>query len=165
MSLPRLILAPVDFSEPSEHAVEVAADYASRLGADLLLVHAVPAIPKLPSPSEIFREAEYEEALLQDARQRLETLAQGLAKKGVRAATEVGIANDVGMEILRIAEHHHVDLIVIATHGMTGWHKLVFGSVAEKVVKLASTPVLVLRTSPKADEETSSRAASSVVAR
>ena len=37
------------------------------------------------------------------------------------------------MEILRIAEHKHADLIVIATHGMTGWHKLAFGSVAEKV--------------------------------
>jgi nucleotide-binding universal stress UspA family protein len=165
MQRPKLILAPVDFSAPSGEAVEVAADYAARLGAELLLVHAVPAIPKLPSASEIFREAEYEEALRQDAQRRLETLAQGLAAKGVHVGTEIGIANDVGMEILRIAEHHHVDLIVIATHGMTGWHKLVFGSVAEKVVRLATCPVLVLRGSPKAGEETSSRAASSVMTR
>jgi nucleotide-binding universal stress UspA family protein len=165
MQRPKLILAPVDFSEPSEEAVEVAADYAARLGAELLLVHAVPAIPKLPSASEIFREAEYEEALRQDAQRRLETLAQGLAEKGVHVRTEVGIANDVGMEILRIGQHHHADLIVIATHGMTGWHKLVFGSVAEKVVRLATCPVLVLRASPKTEQETSSRAASSVVAR
>lgn len=37
------------------------------------------------------------------------------------------------------------DLIVIATHGMTGWHKLAFGSVTDKVVRLATCPVLVLR--------------------
>ena len=40
---------------------------------------------------------------------------------------------------------NNVDLIVIATHGMTGWHRLAFGSVAEKVVRMAGCPVLVLR--------------------
>jgi nucleotide-binding universal stress UspA family protein len=38
-----------------------------------------------------------------------------------------------------------VDLIVIATHGLTGWQHLVFGSVAEKVVRLATCPVLTIR--------------------
>jgi nucleotide-binding universal stress UspA family protein len=62
------------------------------------------------------------------------------------------------MELLRIAEHNNVDLIVIATHGMTGWHKLAFGSVAEKVVRLATCPVLVLRAQPEAESrETSKR--------
>jgi nucleotide-binding universal stress UspA family protein len=57
----------------------------------------------------------------------------------------VGTANDVPMEIIRVAEHRSPDLIVIATHGTTGWNRLVFGSVAEKVVHLASCPVLLLR--------------------
>ena len=55
------------------------------------------------------------------------------------------MANDVSMELLRIAEQNKVDLIVMATHGMTGWHKLAFGSVTEKLVRLATNPVLVLR--------------------
>jgi nucleotide-binding universal stress UspA family protein len=165
MELPKLILAPVDFSNHSHEALQMAGDFAARLGADLLLVHAVPAIPKLPSPGTIFREAEYEDELRKDAEGRLTALAQDFAKKGVRATTEVGIANDVGMEILRMAEHHHADLIVIATHGMTGWHKLAFGSVAEKVVKLASCPVLLLRAQLKAEPETPSKASPSVVAR
>ncbi|HEY6328990.1 MAG TPA: universal stress protein [Blastocatellia bacterium] len=54
------------------------------------------------------------------------------------------------MELLRIAEHNQVDLIVISTHGMTGWHQLAFGSVTDKVVRLATCPVLVLRAQPKA---------------
>jgi len=120
MGLPKLILAPVDFSEHSHASVQVAAEYASRLGAELLLVHAVPEIPKLPSPGTIFREAEYEAELRREAERSLQTLAQDLAKKSIRVRTEVGIANDVGMEVLRMAEHNHADLLVIATHGMTG---------------------------------------------
>jgi nucleotide-binding universal stress UspA family protein len=163
--LPKLILAPVDFSDHSHAAVEVAADYASRLGADLLLVHAVPAIPKLPTPGTIFHEAEYEDELRKQADTRLKALAQDLAKKGVRVRTEVGVANDVGMEILRIGEHNHADLIVMATHGMTGWHRLAFGSVAEKVVKMAACPVLVLRAQLQAEHAPPAKASPSVVTR
>jgi nucleotide-binding universal stress UspA family protein len=47
------------------------------------------------------------------------------------------------MEIVRDSEN--ADLIVIATHGMTGWRNIAFGSVAEKVVQTATCPVLVLR--------------------
>jgi nucleotide-binding universal stress UspA family protein len=165
MQLPKLILAPVDFSDYSHEAVRVAAQYASCLGAEVLLVHAVPAIPKLTSAAEFFHEAEYENALRKDAQQRLQVLAQDLAEKGIRARTEIGIANEVGMEILRIAEHNHADLIVIATHGMTGWHELVFGSVAEKVVKLATCPVLVLRVQPASEHEKPAQRAASLAAR
>ena len=54
-------------------------------------------------------------------------------------------------------------MIVIATHGMTGWHKLAYGSVTDKVVRLASCPVLVLRSQmagESQDTETSSAAVS-----
>jgi nucleotide-binding universal stress UspA family protein len=52
---------------------------------------------------------------------------------------------DAAGEIVLIAEKEHVDLIVIATHGWTGLRHLVFGSVAEKVVRLAPCPVLTIR--------------------
>ncbi len=68
------------------------------------------------------------------------------------------------MEILRIAEHDSADLIVISTHGMTGWHRLVFGSVTEKVVRLAPCPVLVLRANPKAGQEAPSKKDDAVAA-
>jgi len=143
---PQLVLCPVDFSEHSQEALKTAAEMAKAFGSELLLVHAVPAIPRLPSANKFFHEADYEAALHREAEQRLAELAQDLSQSGLQARTEVGIANDVGMEILRIAERDHADMIVIATHGMTGWHKLIFGSVAEKVVKMATCPVLVLRT-------------------
>ena len=89
-------------------------------------------------------------------------LVAALAQKNVKARTEMGTANDVGMELVRSAEHNHADMIIIATHGMTGWHKIAFGSVAEKVVKLASCPVLVLRANALADAGGEKKTASSV---
>ncbi len=55
-------------------------------------------------------------------------------------------------EILRIAAEEHVDLIVIASHGLTGWRRLVFGSVAEKVVRQAPCPVLTIAAPPEAEQ-------------
>jgi nucleotide-binding universal stress UspA family protein len=142
---PKLILSPVDFSDPSHEALDTAADLASYMKSELLLVHVVAMLPRLPSPAMIFNEAEFEQELHKDAEKRLNDLVNKLAAKGLKARFELGTANDVAMEIIRIGEHNKADLIVIATHGMTGWHRLAFGSVTEKVVRMAPLPVLVLR--------------------
>ena len=150
MMPPKLILSPVDFSDPSDNALKVAADLASRLGSQLCLVNVVPMLSRVPSVGTIFQAAEYEQALHNDAEQRLRQVALNLTQSGLVVKTIVAIANDVGMEILRIAERNNADLIVICTHGMTGWHKLAFGSVAEKVVRVSTCPVLLLKAQPKA---------------
>src|SRR5580704_17667964 len=105
---PKLILVPIDFSDPSRAALDVATNMAARLGADLLLVHVVPAIADLPSNVSIFKEGKYDESLNDKAEQQLSQLAAGLAKKNVKARTELGTANDVGMELIRIAEGENV---------------------------------------------------------
>jgi len=130
---------------------------ASHMKSELLLVHVVPMLPRLPSPAMIFNEAEFEQELHKDAEKRLNDFVNKLAAKGLKVRFEVGTANDVAMEIIRIGEHNKADLIVIATHGMTGWHRLAFGSVTEKVVRLAPLPVLVLRAD--AEGKTNSSAA------
>jgi nucleotide-binding universal stress UspA family protein len=56
----------------------------------------------------------------------------------------VVLAGNPSDEITRVAEEEGVDLIVIATHGHTGWRRFVFGSVAERVVRLAPCPVLTV---------------------
>jgi nucleotide-binding universal stress UspA family protein len=142
---PKLIVAPIDFSDPSRQAVDTAADMASRFEAILLLIHVVPALPRLPSSVSMFKEAEYERWLHEKAVKTLAELSEKYGQAGISVRTEVGTANDVGMEILRIAEKHKADLIVIATHGVSGWHKVLFGSVAEKVVRLSEGPVLLLK--------------------
>lgn len=164
MMPPKVIVSPIDFSNHSDDAVKVAADMASRLGAELCLVHIVPMIPRLPSTTSIFHEAEYEQELHKDAEQRLYQSAQDLGKSGLAVKYALGTANDTAMEILRIAEQNNGDLIVIATHGMTGWHRLAFGSIAEKVVRMAECPVLVLRAQADAASNESSKKHDSVAA-
>src|SRR3984885_9979749 len=142
---PKLILSPIDFSDPSHEALDTAADLSAYMKSGLVLVDVVAMLPRLPSPAMIFNEAEFEQELHKDAEKRLNDLVNKLAAKGLKARFELGTANDVAMEIIRIGEHNKADLIVIATHGMTGWHRLAFGSVTEKVVRLSTLPVLVLR--------------------
>jgi nucleotide-binding universal stress UspA family protein len=112
---PKLILAPTDFSEPSNNAVAVAADLALRFGSELCVAHVVPMLPTLPSMSAVIREGEYEQELHKQAEQRLADEVERLSTQGVSARSVVGTANETAGEILRIAEHNGVDLIVIAT--------------------------------------------------
>ena len=70
-------------------------------------------------------------------------------KVGTRSAVTTG---EAAPEILRIAHQEHVDLIVIASHGRTGWRRLVFGSVTEKVMRQATCPVLTIVAPPEAEK-------------
>ena len=162
MMPPKLILAPIDFSDASRAALDVAVDMASRFGAELLLVYVVPAIPDLPKDVSIFKEGEYDKSLENKDAQRLKELAATVANKNVKVRTELGTGDDVGMDLVRIAENDHVDMIIIATHGMTGWREFAFGTVAEKVVKQADCPVLVLRAKAGEDAGDKSKAASAL---
>jgi nucleotide-binding universal stress UspA family protein len=135
---------------------------ASRFGAELLLVYVVPAIPDLPKDVSIFKEGDYDKSLENKDAQQLKELAATVANKNVKVRTELGTGDDVGMELVRIAENDHVDMIIIATHGMTGWREFAFGTVAEKVVKQADCPVLVLRAKAGEDAGDKSKAASAL---
>ncbi len=52
---------------------------------------------------------------------------------------------------MEVVEREHIDMVVISTHGISGWHPLVFGSIAAKVVKLVQCPLLLLRSAKPAD--------------
>lgn len=74
----KLVLCPTDFSDPSSEALKIAAELASKVGAELLLVHVVPVLPALPSdPNYVFKVPEYERLLHQDADEKLAHLVGG----------------------------------------------------------------------------------------
>ncbi|HKM82016.1 MAG TPA: universal stress protein [Candidatus Acidoferrum sp.] len=145
MLSPKLILSPIDFSDFSLNALDVAKDVAMKYGSEILLIHVVPMVSRLPDPVIIVGEGAYERAMIEITKQRLGDLADKLRQAGVRARSVVGLANDAAMEIVRTADSEKVDLIVMSTHGMTGWKRLAFGSVTDKVVRTADCAVLVLR--------------------
>jgi nucleotide-binding universal stress UspA family protein len=138
------ILCPTDFSDASRLAVRVAADLAARDHGELRLVHVVEVEPPLPTdPNVVMEGPEYERTLHADAQ--LDDLAA--CYENLTVSTIVG-HGDAGDEIVRIARDEAVDLIVMSTHGRTGLDRVVFGSVAEKVVRHAHRPVLTIPAPP-----------------
>ena len=85
-----------------------------------------------------------------------------VSNKNVKVRTELGSGGDVGMELVRIAKNEQADLIVIATHGMTGWREFAFGTVAEKVLKQGECPVLLLRAKAAGNTNENNKAASAL---
>ncbi|KMY68877.1 hypothetical protein AAU61_04680 [Desulfocarbo indianensis] len=146
------ILCPSDFSEPSLAALDVAAELARHFRSQLTLLNVVSPVPPVPSGQVLgpFDVDAYECELWEDSRHTLKGLAQKRLS-GIKAKVRVE-SGDPAMTIVKTAAEERSGLIVIATHGQTGWRRLVFGSVAEKVVRLAGCPVLSVR-APVADKE------------
>lgn len=143
------ILCPTDLSDPSFHALDKAIELARHFGAELLLLHVVPDVPPLPnSGAGAFPVVEYERALEESARGRMTKLVAEKVPPDVKVRWIV-TRGDAATQILLASEDEKVDLVVIATHGMTGWRHLIFGSVTEKVVRLEHRPVLTLRRPPQ----------------
>ena len=141
------ILYPTDFSEASYEALKVANELAAYHSAELYIVHAISPLFAAGSPTGISPIAEMEKAAQTSLQ---EVIKERIPKElHIRQVITIGGAAD---EIIRIAEQERVDLIVIGTHGQTGWRHAVFGSVAEKVVRLASCPVLSIRAPHKQAE-------------
>ncbi|HSN89857.1 MAG TPA: universal stress protein [Anaeromyxobacteraceae bacterium] len=146
------ICCPVDFSEPSRLALDEAVDLARRLGAELLVVHV--NVPLAPSATDVLvsSRAILEVEGAEEARQleawRVE--AQERMNAPVKASV---LAGDAAAEIAAFAADQGVDLIVVGTHGRTGVRRLVLGSVAERVARLAPCPVLVVRRREVRDAE------------
>jgi nucleotide-binding universal stress UspA family protein len=147
------ILCPTDFSEPAFVALKRAEELARHFAAELIVAHVIPPLPGPHSFPDPQAPLNFEVPLFQ---QELAIKAEHMLRDLVfhlRAKTrDLVTTGEAAAEILRIARQEHVDLIVIASHGLTGWHRLVHGSVAEKVVRQATCPVLSIAVAPGAEQ-------------
>jgi nucleotide-binding universal stress UspA family protein len=137
----RRVLLPFDFSEPAMRALRVARALAGESG-DLYVLHVLPPLPPLGLSAA--RRA----ALQQDRIGQVhEDIAHVLNAHGVAATTHVvaGQALNPGARITSVASELDVGLIVIPSQGRSGLARLLLGSVATRVVRLADRPVLVLK--------------------
>ena len=146
------ILVPFDFSDDSESALTAARDLAATFGSHIDLVHVVtPPIAAGPVGMPLSGPVYY------DITSDLET---SLGRRAAEAAdSEVAVESHVltgvpGQRITQLAEDLGSDLIVIGSHGLTGLRHFLLGSVAERVVRTAECPVLVLRRPAEAAVET-----------
>lgn len=139
------ILSPTDFSEPSYKAIKVANELALHFSARLVVLHVVPLMTQLtvPDMSTNFDVVRYQKALEADAWKRLQEIVEQMTSKEITCLPMI-TTGSYSDEILRIAHEEKSDLIVIGTRGRTGLPHLLLGSVAERVVQLASCPVLTI---------------------
>jgi nucleotide-binding universal stress UspA family protein len=144
------ILVPVDFSPSSKLAVEYALLFAERYSAQVRLLHAW-EVPAFLRPDLTVWAGELNATLSDHIRHEAEK-----AMKEFIADTKIADRKDVSFEIqvgqpyaviLAALETGAFDLVVMGTHGRTGLSHLVLGSVAEKVVRRSTKPVLTVRAS------------------
>jgi nucleotide-binding universal stress UspA family protein len=145
----RTILVPVDFSGCSVVGLKYAIAFAKRVAARLIVFHAL----DLGYADTADGFAMYDLSALQDAAREA---AEGQMRKFLRAAKFGGVKFEsvitVGpplWEICAFAESRHVDLIITATHGWTGFKHVLIGSTAEQVVRYAPCSVLVVPSHPQ----------------
>jgi len=122
------ILCPTDFSEPSYEAVKAANELAVHFAAELTLIHVVSPIPALPTPEAAsgFDVLSYEQEMEVYAKTSLEQVMQERVSDEVKVSTMVKLGSAAD-QIVNTVATEEFDLIVIATHGLTGWRRFVFG--------------------------------------
>ena len=134
------ILVPVDFSENSKKILEAAGYFSGKCQAKL---HAVFVVQSFDDYSGFFVPhmpvAKFEEEMVQAAEEKMRKFLDG--HENIETKVLVG---DVAEEIIRHAEDSDMGLIVMGTHGYKGIEKVMFGSVAEKVVRSSPCPVLTI---------------------
>ena len=147
------IVCPTDFSEPSYEAIKAAGELAFHFGSELCVLHVVSPVPLIPMGAEPsgFNVSLYERELEASSKRSLEEIIHQMEWKDLTVRLIV-LRGNAADEIVRTAEGENADLIVIATRGRTGLDRLIFGSVAEKVVRLAKCPVLTVTGRPEKGE-------------
>ncbi len=139
------ILFPTDFTEGALAALPYAADLAKSYGAKLYLLHVIydmSAATGLQVPQVSFN-AMYED-IQKGAEKEIGNFAAvvGIELKNVETQVLRGVPYE---EILTFARENGVDLIIMGTHGRSGFDRVIFGSTAEKVVRNSECPVLTVR--------------------
>ncbi|MGC3997778.1 MAG: universal stress protein [Anaeromyxobacter sp.] len=142
------ICCPIDFSDASRAAMEVAADLARRFDADLVLLHAYP-IPGYTFPDgSVVASPRMLQELADQATRHVGEWREDAAKLGAPRVTAATAVGEPAGEIIAHAAENGVDLLVLGTHGRSGLEHALMGSIAERVVRKARCPVLTVHPAP-----------------
>jgi universal stress protein A len=138
------ILVPIDFSPPSKNAFKYALRFAEEFGGELTLLYVLE-----PQSTTGFMGIPEASAFVENdivaAGKNLRSLVSSVRNSRIERPRWKVRGGLPSHEIVEAAKEMDVDLIVIATHGYTGWKHFCIGSTAERVVRAAPCPVLVVR--------------------
>lgn len=150
MTIPKKILVPTDFRDPSTAALEYAVVLAQKLGAVVHVVHSY-EFPIVGFPDGILTvSADMASRILDAATTELAKLASSYEKQGIKLETSIEQA-DPREGVLKAAEKVGADLIVMGTHGRRGVSRALIGSVTEAVVRTSPVPVLTVHAKTKSE--------------
>ena len=153
------ILVPVDFSKDSLNALTYAGDFASTVGAELVLLYVVEPV-YYATPTDMYAVNANVATLLEEQRrlgeEQFARIGASLEKKRLRFRKLIKSGSPSQL-IIDTAKAQRADMIIMATHGRTGFAHMFMGSVAEKVVRTAACPVLTVRAAGKARRKTAAR--------
>ena len=141
------ILVAVDGSDTSNLALQEAMKLAKEQQAALRLVHVVDETPAYMTMDTAFALGDFQKAMREAGQKVLATCATTARQAGVEVDTKFIVLQTQRIcdAIIEEAKRWPADLIVIGTHGRHGFNHLLLGSVAEGVIRLAASPVLVIR--------------------
>lgn len=138
------ILFPVDFSESSAKIVPYVQTVAKKFDSEIHILFVARILDYftgiyVPAPSITTMEKD----IIDGAEKRLYEFMDEYFRAFANTKTAV-VAGDASEEIIKYIEDRHIDLVIMGTHGRKGLDKVIFGSVAERVVKTAPVPVMVV---------------------
>lgn len=140
------ILCPIDFSETSRHALEHAVAIAKWYESQITALHVI-HVPLFPQPPILFADVANSAMPTQLERQSREEELRAWLEPAHRAGVKTDVLVDEGNAATRIVEHaqsRQADLVVMGTHGLSGFERFMLGSVAEKVLRKARCPVMTV---------------------
>lgn len=142
----KCIVSPTDFSEPSLEGLQNALELVDKFDAELIVVYVIepPGWAGLAYSPPVSNLVDITQALKEEAVKNLNKLQSEIIPDHVRYRL-LTVEGKPAEEIVKIADEESASLIVIATHGYSGFHRFVFGSVTERVVRTARCPVLTVR--------------------
>ena len=139
------ILVPTDFSIHAEEATHIAVDLSKRYEASIMLVYVYePVSYALPEGYILYTPPQLER-MFAEFDTRLAAAKRAAMSAGAERVETRLLHGFTAAEICELASNGAFDLIVMGTHGRAGFKRLVLGSVAERVVRMAPCPVLTVR--------------------
>ena len=142
MTRNRVCLVPVDFSRGGDRAFGYALNWAHEKKAKLIALHVVPAEIVYPPIGGRF---DFYATLEREAREKFAKLAKRKKLKPGDCALMVERGTDFADVIVSAAKKLRVELIIMGSHGRTGLHRFLLGSVAERTLRYADCPVLIVK--------------------
>jgi universal stress protein A len=138
------ILVPVDFSEHSAMALDLAIDVAKAFGAGIHLLHCYQIQPLSVAPYGIVLPESFEHDVYEAAARRVEEWCERVSAAGIEAGASLSSVFP-SLVISETASEIGADLIVMGTRGLSGIKHVLLGSVAERTLRLAPCPVLTVK--------------------